>query len=296
MRLARIYQIGAALFWVALAVGVGLGCRQTSVASTATPRCPWSVKSDRDATAADSVLANRLSLLVSQEPSNRVPGPGGLVALVEIDSLFSPSIVIEDSATGTKRHLIRGSWPRWSPDGSLIACSIWKSKERPWELCIVDVRTGKRLEPELGCMASEMVWAPDGRALAVGGRLYGKPVSVLCWVSLPEGNSRMLDTLPVFAAYKEFAWSPDSRALVVTRVTATDGHEEPVASDLWILEENGLRCPLTATADVMETEPHWLDPSRVLFRREDGSASEAASRLRVLTIQRQPRREARGAP
>jgi hypothetical protein len=152
---------------------------------------------------------------------------------------------------------------------------------------VIDLQTGKRIEPDIGCLAAEMEWAPNGRAIAVGGRLYRRPVSVLCWVRIPEGDSRMLDTLPVFSRYRDFAWSPNSRSLVVTRVTAIDSEEMPTASDLWIFERDGLRCPLTETAGVMETRPRWVDSSRILYLAEGNPGSSGQSaRLRALAVAR----------
>jgi hypothetical protein len=276
-----------ALVSVVLAFSACGACRQASVASTATPPCPWTVTGIREATAADSVTAKRLGLFIEHDEVLRVPGPGGLIAIVEIDSLHRSHIVLEDPATGDRRRLISGSRPRWSPDGTMIACTVWKSRQVPWALCVVDVRTGKRLDPDLGCLATEMEWSPDGSAIAIGGRLPRRPVSVLSWVSIPRGDSRMLDTLPVFAGYEELAWSPDSRALIVTRVTATDHYEEPIASDLWIFEADGLRCPLTETSDVMETRPLWIDSNRILYMTTRGlSSAEQAAQLRVLAITR----------
>jgi hypothetical protein len=110
---------------VALTLSAGSACRQASVASTSTPRCPWTVTDNREATSADSAIAKRSDLLVEREETLRVPGPGGLVAVVDIDSLHHPQISIEDPTKGTRRHLIGGSRPRWSSDGSMIACTVW---------------------------------------------------------------------------------------------------------------------------------------------------------------------------
>jgi dipeptidyl aminopeptidase/acylaminoacyl peptidase len=219
----------------------------------------------RTRNAADIPFEDRDPLLKSPENPNRVRGPGRLVAIVKNDSLHHPQIYIEDEATGNRRYLLRGSKPKWSPDGARIACEVWKSLERPWNLCIVDVKTGTAVEPDIGCLVDTYRWSPDGQSIAVGGTLYGRSVNVLCLVSLPGGTSHMLDTLPVFAAYEDLTWSPDSRALVVTRVTGVNAEEEDTAADLWLFDRARQRCALTDTPGVVENEPRWLDSTSLLY-------------------------------
>lgn len=241
-----------------------LSCSPGSTAGGGEPSCGWSVIGSRPRTAADTPFEDRNLLLRSPDDPNRVRGPGRLVAVVKSDSLHRPQIYIEDEATGKRRHLLRGSKPKWSPDGARIACEVWKSVERPWNLCVVDVKTGKTLEPDIGCLVDTYRWSPDGRSIAVGGTLYGKSVNVLCLVQIPAGTSQMLDTLPVFAAYEDLAWSPDSRALVVTRATAVNVEEENTEADLWLF--NGeRRCALTETPDMIEESPQWLDTGSLLY-------------------------------
>jgi dipeptidyl aminopeptidase/acylaminoacyl peptidase len=239
----------------------------------------------RARTAADQPFEDRNPLLKNPDDQNRVKGPGSLVAVVKSDSLHHPQIYIEDEATGERRHLLRGSKPKWSPDGTRIACEVWKSMERPWMLSIVDLKTGKTFEPEIGCLVDTYRWSPDARSIAVGGTLYGKSVNVLCLVRLPAGTSRMLDTLPVFAAYEDLTWSPDSRALVVTRATAVNAEEENTAADLWLFDGEGRRCALTNTPDVIEESPQWINAESVLYSShslKEGMASPTEQRVLLL--------------
>jgi hypothetical protein len=133
-------------------------------------------------------------------------------------------------------------------------------------LCVVDVATGRRTEPELGATVATFEWAPDSKAIAVGGVLYGKPVNVLCIVSLPSGKTQTIDTLGVFSDY-ELAWSPDSRHLVVPRPTEVSHQEEVLAADLWIFDRAGHRCRLTNTPDFVESKPQWIDATRLQYER-----------------------------
>lgn len=109
--------------------------------------------------------------------------------------------------------------------------------------------------------------------------------SVLCWVRLPSGESRIVDTLNAFAGYEELTWSPDSRALVATRVTETEHHGEVLASDIWLFEWDGQRCRLTDTKDFIESEPKWIDSTTILYsRRATGEPDNGRSERRVMTI------------
>ena len=155
--------------------------------------------------------------------------------------------------------------------------------KRPWMLAVVDVQTGERFEPEIGCLATEMRWSPDGGFLAIGGRLYGQPVSVLSLVRLPQGQSRMVDTLVAFAAYDDFAWSPDSRSVVAAKITALNDEEDPIASDLWMFGTDGSRCQLTDTDSILESRPRWLNDHSIIYVSE--GASRETTTARVLTIQ-----------
>lgn len=262
-----------------------LSCSSGSTAGGGELPCGWSVTGSRARTETDTPFEDRNPLLKSPDDPNRVQGPGRLVAIVKSDSLHHPQIYIEDGATGKRRHLLRGSKPKWSPDGTRIACEIWKSLERPWNLCVVDVKTGKALEPDIGCLVDTYRWSPDGRSIAVGGTLYGKSVNVLCLVRLPGGTSQMLDTLPVFAAYEDLTWAPNSRAFVVTRASAVNAEEENTAADLWLFDLERRRCALTETPDAIEESPQWLDATSLLYSFHSSKAGVAGpTEQRVLLL------------
>lgn len=281
-----ILQVGPRLIVVALGALVPfLACGPRSTAGDRETTCGWTVVGSRARTVADQPFEDRNPLLKIPDDPNRVKGPGSSVAVVKSDSQHHPQIYIENEATGERRHLLRGSKPKWSPDGTRIACEVWKSVERPWMLSIVDLKTGKTSDPDIGCMVDTYRWSPDGRSIAVGGTLYGKSVNVLCWISLPSGASRMLDTLPVFAAYEDLTWSPDSRALVVTRATAVNAEEENTAAELWLFDSEGRRCALTNTPDKIEESPRWLNGDSILYsshRLKDGVSDPTEERVLLL--------------
>lgn len=268
-------------------IGFAFGCSRGSLANGTQQTCKWIVSASRSANSADIPLVERQPLLRDPESPNRAAGPGRLLAVVKSDSMHHPQIYIEDGDTGQRRHLIRGSKPRWSPDGKMLACEVWKSVERPWMLCIVDVRTGATIEPDLGCLVDNFQWSPNGKSIAVGGTLPARSVNVLCWYQLAAGKSRMLDTLPVFASYEQFAWSPDSRELVVSRITAVDAEGQATAADLWIFDEQGNRCALTNSHELVEEEPSWITNHDILVTlRPTAGSPQATSERIVMSVSR----------
>lgn len=257
------------LFWlVATVVTIGAcgGTVSGSSAGGGDQTCPFRVVRARDPKPADRPHEQEHPLLRDAE-SRVVPGPGSLRAVVQSDSLHHPHVYIEDSSTGTKRYLIRGSSPRWSPDGKHLACRVWKSKQKPWMLALVDVATGRTLEPSIGCAAMNFAWSPNGKHIAVEGPIHGSSRRGLCRVAFPSLATAMLDTLSVMSNY-HFSWSPDSRYLVADRATKLDRHEEVVASDLWIFEEDLRKCRLVGTSSFVETEPRWVDGATIRYLRQ----------------------------
>jgi dipeptidyl aminopeptidase/acylaminoacyl peptidase len=213
---------------------------------------------------------------------------------VESDSLHHPRIFIEDTSAKTKRLLIRGSRPRWSPDGKRIACQVWRSKERPWMLCVVELASGREVEPRIGCFAMNYSWSPNAQYLAIEGPLFGGTRRGLCRVEFPSLDVVMLDTLPVMSNY-HVTWSPDSRYLVTDRATSLDRYEDVTASDLWLFDEHLRRCRLTSTTAIVESEPKWIDATRIQFTRELLREEELGDEeVRILELTSPGRRAAKG--
>lgn len=239
----------------------------SGVAGSASEPCDWTVRSIRAPGPSDIPSEEHAPLLRDPDHPNNVPGPGTLRAVVKSDSLHHPHIYIENTATGTRKLLRRGSRPRWSPDGKQIACKVWESIKRPWLLCVVDVATGRSFVPDLQCLVMNYEWSPDGRSIAVGGVLPGSETNVLSLYNVRTRTSRLVDTLSVFSDY-QFGWSPDSRYLAVQRPTRVVDEEEPSAADIWIFGASGTRCQLTDTPDYVESEPQWIGTDRLLVLRQ----------------------------
>lgn len=246
--------------------------------------CRWHVRATRPALPSERPHEQQHALLRDLENGRVAPGPQPLRAVVKSDKQHHPHVYLENTSTKTSRLLLPRSLsqPRWSPDGKKIACTTWKSSRQPWMLCIVDVASGRTVEPEFGAVVSKLRWAPDGRSIAVSGQLYGTPTSVLAWVDVPSGRARILDTLKVHADY-DLSWSPDSRFLAVSRPTELTSEEEVVRADLWVFERNGTRCRLTNSPEP-EVEPGWVDTRRLLFHREEASANNENSSPMVLEL------------
>jgi dipeptidyl aminopeptidase/acylaminoacyl peptidase len=144
---------------------------------------------------------------------------------------------------------------------------VWKSPNCSSALRIIGVTTDDSLSPDVPCSVENYRWSPDGRSLAVAAVLPRSDMNALYWVHIPSGSAILLDTLTVFSDYSDLTWSPDSRALVVTRVTATEIEGDPTASDLWLFDSGGQRCQLTKTKDCLESEPKWINVKQLLYAR-----------------------------
>jgi len=180
------------------------------------------------------------------------------------------AVYLLDQRTGDSTLLAeRGSTPRFSPNGRYVAYSLWKSVDRPWNLVILDRKTGRRIEPALrGCVTAYWRWSPDEKWLALQDNPCKRGWCRLCLVSVPSGTVRCIDSLDVFADY-EFGWSPNSKDLAVVRPEKVDPHtEDPTVADLWILSDLGRkRCALGATPEYAEREPKWVSDSTLLVDR-----------------------------
>jgi Tol biopolymer transport system component len=269
-----------ALFALTLACGL-------ASADVDRPSCAWSISDPRPAGSGDIGYEDLDPRLRGPENPNYAPGPDSLLAYIQIDKLHHPHMYIRDRSTGAQREVIAGSQPRWAPDGSMIACMVWVSSHCNSELRIIDPRSNQSLVPNLPCRVDNYRWSPDGRSLAVATLLPNSDMSALYWVHLPSGRASLLDTLTVFSDYEDITWSPDSRALVVTRVTATEVEGEPTTSDLWLFDSSGQRCQLTRTSDFIESEPKWIDARHVLYARRKATDPDLGNpERRVITVQR----------
>ncbi len=271
---------------VLLAVSGSCSCWSFGSCSTVhRDDCRWRVVAERPARPAEVPFDDTKPLLREPQDGNAIPGPGALRVLVKPDSLHHPQLYLEDGRSGRVRHLLSGSQPKWSPDGTRIACCAWRSRERPWMLCVVDVASGRTFEPDIGVAVMTFRWAPDGRAIAVNGVRYGRAVNALCLVNLPSGESRILDTLAVFSDY-EFGWSPDSRTLAAVRPTDVSPDEEVARSELWLFDIAGRKCRIVGTREYIERNPRWIDTARLQFDRVSAGGGGGAMLRTVVELAR----------
>ena len=241
------------------------------------PACRESIRVIRPATASDTAYEERHPLLREPSDPNRVPGPGSLLAVVRTDSLHHPHIYIEDAIRRSSRLLLGkgASEPRWSPDGKRIACIAWESPDEPWVLTVVDP-DGRRLsQPLRKFNVMGFKWAPDGRWIAVTATAGSSGRTYLALVSAIDGRVHVADTVRVVTDY-EFSWSPDSRVLAFSRVTALNAYEEPKAADIWLVVPGRRPCPLVVSSDYVETQPRWVAADRLRYTRVPRASSAPA--------------------
>lgn len=259
--------------------------RPTAIAPPAD--CAWRVIDVRDPREHEDAWEPRHPLLRDPLDANRVPGLPPLVAVVRTDAQRHPHLVVENTARRTS-HAVGGdrwlSQPRWSPDGRLLACTVWKSRQRPWNLCLVDVASGRVTEPALDLQVSSMRWSPDSRHIAVSGARSARDVVVLAVVAADDGEARIVDSLGVYADH-EFSWSPDGATLAVARPTGLVVGQEIVESQLWLVALDGRRCPIVRAPGQVVREPRWVDARRVRFVQHSGRVRPEAAVARLAVVE-----------
>ncbi len=199
------------------------------------------------------------------ENTGIVPGPDSLVVLEIADSGHRPHVYLKDLKTGMVRPLLPGvaSGSRWSPDGKYIACTKWKSLQRPWDIVVVEVGSGKIIEPCVEWSTTALKWSPDSKSVAGKGVRYDGRGSVLYMVRMPEGEVAVLDTVDIISDY-EFSWSRDSEWLVFSRPERILQYGDVVEADLWIVSRSDkMKCKLLDTPSWIEHQPLWVKPNAI---------------------------------
>lgn len=250
--------------------------------------CAWRVLDLREPRDHEDPWEARHPLLREPLDPNHVPGLPPLAAVVRTDGQRRPRLLLLNRALGSSRALGGGralSQPRWSPDGRTLACTVWKSRERPWSLCLVDVESGRVREPDLDVQVASMRWSPDSRHLAVSGARAGRAVTLLAIVNTEHGRWRILDSLGVFADH-EFSWSPDARTLAVVRPTSLAVGQEILESQLWLMDLDGARCPVVRGPGLVAREPGWVDARRLRFVQYGARERPEAARARLVAVAR----------
>ena len=250
---------------------------QSSATAVQDRPSPWTVVDIRERQRDEVPFEESSHYLWPSPDRNSVLGPDSLRARVRIDEEHHPHLELEDLRTGDITPLLDASTlPHWSPDGTYIACSHWKSQRRPWDLAVVEVASRKLVvSPDLDASVSLMKWSPDSRALGVAGVFYRERKSILYALAFPAGSVAVLDTVDLVADYN-FAWSPDGRWIAFTQPTQLDHlGEDPVAADLWIVEPATRRkwCVLE-TPDWIETSPLWITNRSIQIDRTHWDGSE----------------------
>jgi Tol biopolymer transport system component len=209
-------------------------------------------------------------MLGEPQDGNYVSGPGTLRAVVRTTKEHHPRVYIVDSATDSSRLLLDPwAWrPKWSPDGKWIACETYGSPERPDNLGLVEVRSGRFSQSEFHGRLEDYKWSPDSRWLALELADPMGGFTVLGFFSLAASSFQPVDTLTLFADY-DAAWSPNSHMLAVSKPTYTDrdNEDEVTQSDLWLMDTSKARCRLVEGKGFLADAPRWVDSTHVRYVR-----------------------------
>lgn len=214
-------------------------------------------------------------------PHSVLPGPVGRVLFTKsIDRgrgapIDIPDIYIANADGSDQALLIRqGQWPRWSPDGKLIAFACLR--EGKWDLCIVnaDGSDEKRLTDDEEC-EHDITWSPDGQRIAfvkVIGNLELEPNCAATEagtkdayvIDVNKGGSVRLTNTPGVDEYS-LSWEPGGQRLLFC---AYDYSHE--TSAMYLVNADGSN--LERLVDCQGAcHGQWSpDGRRILYRTESG--------------------------
>ena len=252
------------------------GAFQLALCGAGTAPGEWHAGRPRPPKQGEVPFEDAFPLLQDPQDLNYSPGPGGLLAVVKTDAKHHPRIYLHDSSSATPRLLIDriANQPKWAPQGERIACTVWKSLTRPWELCIVTLGKADTLYPSFGAHAVQYRWSPDAKYLAVQGTLYGRARSVLAVIETSQGGARIVDSLGILSDY-EFGWSPDSRKIAVSRPVRLAQMEQVAEAELWVIGVEGSGAKLASSTGFIYRSRRWIDDTRLLFARERPSSQSS---------------------
>lgn len=267
----RAGHLGLVLLLGLVSLGAGRLSPETTPARRIHRDCQWRIISTRAVRPRDIPFDEGVPMLGEPENANYAPGPGTLSAAVRNDKEHHSHVYIEDTASDSSRLLL-DHWttrPKWSPDGKWIACDIYGSPQRPYNLGVVEMASGRLLRPELNGQLEEYKWSPDSRWLVLALTDPMGAFTVLGFYSLAAGSFQPVDTLTLFASY-DVAWSPDSHTLAVSKPTYTDrdNEDEVTQSDLWLMSLRKARCRLVEGKGSLAAEPRWVDSTHVRYVRD----------------------------
>jgi hypothetical protein len=246
---------------------------------------------ERPATATDVPLASRIPVLTEPKDWLHVPGPHGERA--EGWRGRHPGYHIFDGQGRSLLVLPDMSEPRWSPDGRWLAVSKW-SREMPYQLALVEVRSGKVVSIPRAQKIDECSWSPDSHKLAFIGRSLASGDHLKAgWLSVSDTTVHVVATDLNYAfECVEMAWSADSKRFVALMHREYE-HDDVRVTDLWLFGLTPGACRLTATPAIEESDVGWLDDRHVIFHTQpadgDGAQSSIGMVLELPAVTKSPR-------
>jgi Tol biopolymer transport system component len=196
-------------------------------------------------------------------------------------SLNEYSSLVKDIASGSERVVANGAWPKWSPDGNLIALTRSEGVKAHWTFYIWVVKPDgnelRKLTSSKGMAGWPVSWSDDGKYLMeldAYGNLHIVSVAKDSATLIPTSRFGA-DTKTYYREYLGASWVPGSK-YVFTQValTSTVQDETVIGVESYLVSVDGtqiIKLDLPKGASNFA----FLNDSTLVFRDTDGLWNKA---------------------
>jgi Tol biopolymer transport system component len=158
--------------------------------------------------------------------------------------------------------------PEWSPDGTTIAFTRDSSDDETGHLtqriATLDIASGHmQVLPFDGSQAADPAWSPDGTRIAFTGNIDGLG-GIFAMNADGSGLERLIESNDGWGDNP--AWSPDGSRIAFDRYQPSDGDQQMMNVDIYVMGSDGSNLTQVTSSPAFEAAPEWSpDGSQIVF-------------------------------